>query len=305
MLERISSRLLPYFFTPAKFSAYASERLQLPGCRDVSCAIAYSRGQLVKIPKPLVFYYDQLFELLSLHVNTRTAYSVIHGGDGEAYFLQRKAVGNIPTRHYTKAKDLKSVDLTPFREGFLQCDSILVGMYRNNQRMFYKLYGRNIFADIPVECVYALIASRRLLRTSWQLGIIGNDHLIPIIQRLLKHPEYREYIGRSECQDYIPVPQRGAANDPLALAESIQAQLKDNIQVYLVGMGSAKMAVLHRLSEVSRSVFLDVGVGIHALAGVVNLKRPYFADWVNFRLSDFDYSQVDPMLADMNSGVFL
>ena len=308
LVRRIAYRILPYFFTPAKLAAYASEMLQLPDCHDTSLASVYCKGQLAKISRPLIHYYDQLFEALSVRVREGRPFSVIRGGDGDGYFLQGRAVGNIPTRQYTKAKDLSDVDLAPFREGFLKCDLRLVGMSRPNHRLFYDVYRRDVFSDIPAECLYALIASRRLLKTSWRIGLIGNDHLLPIIQRLLEHSRYREYIGRSEFQDYIPVPQRGASNDPLALAEAIRTRLKDDVQVYLVGMGSAKMAVLHRLSESSRAVFLDVGVCLQALAGVVSLtRRAYFGDWTNFRLRDYDYSEVDTMLADMSptAGVFL
>ena len=307
LVDRIAWRILPLVYTREKFAVYAARQLQLPDCSDTLLAIKYSRGQLVEVPLPLSHYFDQLFEVLKTHVQERRSLSVIRGGDGDGYFLQRRAIGNIPTRQYTKGDDMRGVDIRLFREGFLKCDLKLVEMFLPNQRLFQEVYGRNVFSDIPVECVYALIASRRLLKTPWSIGIIGNDHLLPVIQRLLVHPEYRGYIGRSAFQDYIPVPQRGAANEPLALAESIRARLRGDVQLYLVGMGSAKMAVLHRLAQDSNAVFLDVGVCIQALAGVVNVKRAYFADWVNFRLKDYDYGKVDTMLADMGpaSGVIL
>ena len=60
-------------------------------------------------------------------------------------------------------------------------------------------------------------------------------------------------------------------------------------------MGHAKTGVLSYLKGYSDAVFIDVGVGIDALAGCVNQERPYFADWTNYRFKDFDYSQIDQM----------
>jgi hypothetical protein len=56
------------------------------------------------------------------------------------------------------------------------------------------------------------------------------------------------------------------------------------------------------LKDRGNAVFIDVGCGISALAGLVSNTRPYFDDWINFRLKDFDYSSVDVVDADMSRG---
>jgi len=52
--------------------------------------------------------------------------------------------------------------------------------------------------------------------------------------------------------------------------------------LFLVSVGHVKSGLLSELKLFRNAVFLDVGVGIDALAGIVNLSRPYFGDWQNF-----------------------
>ena len=38
---------------------------------------------------------------------------------------------------------------------------------------------------------------------------------------------------------------------------------------------------------------MDVGASIDAIAGCININRPFVGDWTNYRLKDFDYSNID------------
>jgi hypothetical protein len=59
-------------------------------------------------------------------------------------------------------------------------------------------------------------------------------------------------------------------------------------------MGSAKLGVMSTLPSYHRAVYLDVGSGIDALAGIIDPWRPYFGDWINFQLDDEScYSGID------------
>ena len=49
------------------------------------------------------------------------------------------------------------------------------------------------------------------------------------------------------------------------------------------------------LKEYSDAIFIDVGCGLDALAGIVCQDRPYFADWTDYRLKDYDYKSIDFM----------
>ena len=38
---------------------------------------------------------------------------------------------------------------------------------------------------------------------------------------------------------------------------------------------------------------MDVGAGIDNVAGCINVTRPFAGDWTNYRLKDYDYSNID------------
>ena len=68
---------------------------------------------------------------------------------------------------------------------------------------------------------------------------------------------------------------------------------KSSSDLFLLGVGHVKSGMLHRLKEHSNAVFLDIGVGVDALAGIVNLTRPYFGgDKLSTKKSNI-YSEVD------------
>jgi hypothetical protein len=76
---------------------------------------------------------------------------------------------------------------------------------------------------------------------------------------------------------------------------------KAKSKLFLVGIGHLKSGVLHKLPSYHRAVYLDVGSGIDALAGVIDEGRPFFGDWTNYRLRNgFDYNKID-MLQYSNS----
>ena len=53
-------------------------------------------------------------------------------------------------------------------------------------------------------------------------------------------------------------------------------------------------SILHKFSEWKPdSVFLDVGAGVDMIAGCINIRRPYAGDWTNFRIKNYDYSNID------------
>ena len=61
----------------------------------------------------------------------------------------------------------------------------------------------------------------------------------------------------------------------------------------MVGIGHLKSGVLGELKKYKEAIYIDVGSGIDALAGIIDTERPYFGDWTNFQLEDFDYSRMD------------
>lgn len=286
------------------FLEYQKKFLMLPDSRDGKMALAdqYRKGNITIITTPLIVYYERLWRTISEMVEKKESYTIIRVGDGEANFLRGVIKGNTKSRHYTSDSAPDKKYLAQFKDGLLACDSLHVEMYKSVQGAFNGIYKNLVFSEIPLECIYALVASRKIFKSNYTIGIIGADNKIAIIQQLFNHEEYRHYIGRDSFDDYISVPERGSSNDVTALTQHIVDNLNPNVDIYLIGVGVAKMAIMQHLKEKSNAVFIDVGCGISALAGLVSNDRPYFADWINFRLKGFDYSTVDAVDADMHQG---
>lgn len=163
----------------------------------------------------------------------------------------------------------------------------------------YKEKSRQIISktQTPLESVYALVASGWIFKNfKNQIGIIAGEKKCELIEMLMKRQEYREYIGMDLFTDYIKVPQKGAADNVEELARNIGEQIKSSkAKIFLVGVGSAKIALMPMLKAYSDAIFIDAGAGIDALAGVVCQERPYFCEWVDYRINGYDYEKVDFM----------
>ena len=60
-----------------------------------------------------------------------------------------------------------------------------------------------------------------------------------------------------------------------------------------MGIGHSKSALLYRFKKYTNAIFMDVGAGIDNIAGCININRPYAGDWTNYRIKDYDYSNID------------
>ena len=59
---------------------------------------------------------------------------------------------------------------------------------------------------------------------------------------------------------------------------------------------------IHRLKKYTDAVFLDVGASIDAIAGIIDVDRPFVADWVNYQIDEREmYEDVD-LLAYQGKG---
>ena len=117
---------------------------------------------------------------------------------------------------------------------------------------------------------------------------------------MMQHKEYQQYLGLEKFQDYIHIPQKFACDDIDATESMVAKQLiNSKSKIFLIGIGHVKSGLLHRLKKYKKAVFLDVGSGIDALAGVIDHGRPYMGDWVNHRIREFDYSSLDILQYDI------
>lgn len=154
--------------------------------------------------------------------------------------------------------------------------------------------------SLPCEAVYGLVATRYIFRNyKNEIGIIASKEKIAIIKQLMRSNEYKNYLGVESFCDYVEIPQKGAADNVEKLAQSYQATIKNSkANIFLVGAGSSKIALIPLLQMYNDAVFIDVGAGIDAIAGIVCQDRPFFANWVNHKIKGYDYSQVDFMDKD-------
>ena len=111
----------------------------------------------------------------------------------------------------------------------------------------------------------------------------------------LEYKEYRDYLGINKFEDYIYIPQQFACDDIEATSKLVEDQLKNaKSKIFLEGIGHAKQALLWRMKEFHPAVYISVGCGICAIAGVQDcVGRPYFANWKNYRIKRYDYGKVD------------
>jgi len=151
--------------------------------------------------------------------------------------------------------------------------------------------------DFPMEFAYSVVANRWITKKfKGRIGIIGGNKKIKLIKKLFEHKEYRDYVGIDGFNDYISVPERFACDNVDNLEREIGKKLENSTSdIFIFGIGISKLALAHRFKKYKNAVYLDVGCGISALAGMTSLERPYFGGWTNFRINDYNYSEIDPI----------
>jgi hypothetical protein len=180
------------------------------------------------------------------------------------------------------------------REHFI-CHLLLCEIYPENRKMFTEVIP-NISIDYPAEYGYGLVANKWFFKTfSGRIGLIGGKEKIDLIKKLMSHKEYQEYLGIEKFNDYISIPQKYACDNLISVEEDVANQLKESSSdIFLIGVGHVKSGLTHRLKKYKNSVFFDIGSGIDAIAGIIDINRPYFGNWVNYQIkNDEIYNKLD------------
>ena len=218
-------------------------------------------------------------------------------GDGDYYFLKKMPVGSAaPGRRAISVSYNNLKTHSQFVQGVGLNDYQMVEIYPENIYKFKEIYP---FLDnfFPAEYVYGLVSNKWLLKTfKGHIGLIGAKEKINLIETLMTHQSYQEYLGIDKFNDYLHIPQQFACDNIDEVEKSISQQLLSSSQdtkIFLVGIGHVKSALLHRLKKYKNAIFLDVGSGIDALAGVIDYERPYMGAWINYKLKNFDYGTID------------
>lgn len=232
-------------------------------------------------------------------LNNNEAYVVMRVYDGEFYFLDKQVVGNGPKRHFTKP--LKDEFIKKFKDGCYKVDMLCVQLNKTMTDRFYKLFpDKNI--DMPMDIIYGLFANKWFLNTfKNSIALIGGNYKLNIIKELMKYNEYREYINNDYFIDYIDVPERFSCDNVDDTIQDLKYKIeKSEAKVFLYGIGISKMAIAYNFKKFKNAIFIDVGCGLSALAGLCSNERPYFGSWINYRLKDYNYNLADSMDYNIN-----
>lgn len=311
--------------------ARVHKKFKIPGTIDKNPGSLLSYKNPLLMRGTMQDRFMKLTATIARAVGQKKFFSLARFGDGDFFFLMRWAKGSAAVGRRGTTIPYAKIDTAWFRYWFLKNDYIsqelqlgyrqkyvlyvllhsplwniyfLKQFLRGNRsswtllRRHYAILWQSICGSrYPFEAVYALVATRWLFRAyKNQIGLIGNEAKLDLIKQLMKHKAYRDYIGVDYFTDYIAIPQKGAADKPEELISKVGEEVtRSEAKIFLVGAGHAKTGLLARMAAYSDAVFIDIGTGVDALAGCISHERPYFAEWVNYRLKDYDYSVIDQM----------
>ena len=235
--------------------------------------------------------YNDFKELIIDLVDINASKTFYKFSDGEYFWWKNQQAGSVaPGRRDSNIVDR---DLTPFREGILKCDYNGINLHPADYVHFKEIFNKE--PDFLVDHPTGLIYNKWWTETfNGQLGLIGGDAKMELISELCNRQEYLDYLKFNGFSDYIKLPQRYLC-DQIDYAEELLAKQlsKSKSKVFLIGIGHAQQALLHRMKKYTDALFIVVGSGICAYSGVQDNNRPYAADWMNYQLKDYDYSKID------------
>lgn len=242
---------------------------------------------------------DDFKKLLVQLVDNNESRTFYKYGDGDYYFLKKMPVGSATPGRRALSKSYESIGHEKFVEGAQLCDYYTCEIYPENISHYKEVIQREI--DFPAEFGYGLVSNKWFFKTfAGEIGLIGANTKMNIIKNLMEAPQYQEYLGLEKFEDYISLPQRFACDDIDATEKMVGEQLKKSTsKIFLMGMGHVKSGLIHRLKNYTDAVFLDVGASIDAIAGVIDIDRPYMADWTNYQIDEIQlYDGVDLLAYD-------
>ncbi len=238
--------------------------------------------------------FKDLLNSLTLNREAKTFYKF---GDGDYYFLKKEPRGSAKPGIRALKKPYFLINHKKFTDGAKKNDYYLSLIPEMHKKMFLETFGKEF--DFPSEFVYGLTANKWLFKNfGSKIGLIGADKKIELISKLMDHDEYKEYLGLDKFSDYISIPQRFACDNLNKTKKNLINQIKNSeSEVFLLGIGHVKSGVLHELKNYKKALYLDIGVGIDAIAGVININRPYFGNWKNFQFKNSSlYKEVDILI---------
>jgi hypothetical protein len=262
------------------------------GCRNIDASF---ESTAENTPESYEAWKTSLLEIATRKSN----YVSLKFGDGDYYFLNKLEVGSAKPGKRALNIPYSDLDMQPFLLGANLVDEMACESVKDNRAKFEDLFdGRR--PDYPAEFLYASVANRWLLNSlDGKLGLIGASPKIDLIEELLNHGIYRDFLGVQKEVRLARIPQKFACDDLDATRDFLAKQIDvDSDVTYLMGVGHVKYGLAQLLKSYKYAKFIDIGSGIDALAGVIDVRRPYFADWVNFQfLKSEKYAEIDLLQA--------
>lgn len=228
-------------------------------------------------------------------VNNKESKTFFKFGDGDYFFLKKQSVGSASPGKRALSKNYTDLNFEYFENGSKLNDYYTCEIYPENRKMFQESFPyMNI--DYPAEYGYGLVSNKWFFNTfKGKIGLIGGKEKIELIKKLMEYEEYQKYLNIDKFNDYISIPQKYACDDLETVEKDIAEQLKNSTSdIFLLGIGHVKSGLTHRLKKYKNSVFFDIGSGIDAIAGIIDINRPYFGNWVNYQIkNDEIYNKLD------------
>ena len=232
-------------------------------------------------------------------VHTKASKTFYKFGDGDYYFLTKNGVGSAKPGNRALSLSYEEINHQEFVDGVKLNDYYTCEIYPENRRMFTDVV-LNREIHYPAEYCYGLVSNKWFFKEFGnKIGLIGASEKLYLIEELMQYDEYKEYLGLDNFNDYIHFPQKYACDDVNLVEDFVGKQLKESTsEIFLLGIGHSKSALLHRLKKYTNAIFMDVGAGIDNIAGCINIHRPYAGDWTNYRIKEYDYSNIDYLRYD-------
>jgi hypothetical protein len=257
---------------------------KVDGCVNIDTEPFFESAECYpNFQEDLVNFKNLLIELVKNN-ESKTFYKF---GDGDYWFLKKVPSGSASPGRRALSKSYEDINHQLFTDGSKKCDYYTCEIYTHN-RQFFREVIPNQEIHFPAEYGYALISNKWILKEfAEKIGLIGADAKINLIKNLMESSQYQDYLGIEKFEDYIVLPQLFACDDIEATERMVGEQLeKSSSKIFLMGMGHVKSGLIHRLKKYTDAVFLDVGSAIDALAGIIDVGRPYFGDWTNYQIND-------------------
>ena len=245
--------------------------------------------------------YRLFKETLKSESNQKINNTYYKFGDGDYLLFKNEKFGTTKPGVRDIKKSIKSLNIKEIQNAAQNHDKYfceIINFYMFNEVLNVKL-------DFPAEYLYASVANKWFFKNFKKITLIGSETKLELINELMKFNEYREYLGIDNFHDLISIPQTGALSNSKKVYKKIKDRVhKSNPDIFLAGIGLSQNTLLLDLKKEINVPIVSIGSGIDAIAGVIDIYRPYYGGWVNYRMKNSNiYKKIkDPVLYTTSEG---